>query len=331
MTHELDSNLQEEAERARYSLRSSFYYRAHDTWRKLTGAVDGEIPQVYWDDRRSYGISDLAWDRVLQIPEFPHRVFCHPAIIQSSGRLIAYYRCLALLPQKGLQTIATNTKDLENGKGSLRTERALIISEVINGLISMLIESDSGWTLQAARSAGLLNLGSQINGSWRNEIGAEGARRVKQLVVAFLTSAELVKSLMLSDGTETDGDGIRSFEDVRRVTTSIGHYLNFGSEPDIAIRSAQGLLVATIEIKYGLDQAGALERYGAAKKSFDAAVTENARVINVYLASAITPEVRRRISEDRVVSREFNLTRVLSDAEQRVQFQNYLQHLLTAP
>ncbi len=94
------------------------------------------------------------------------------------------------------------------------------------------------------------------------------------------------------------------------------------------MRNTRGNLIGTVEIKYGLDSAAALERYGAAQKSFEAAIRENARVSNVYLASCITPEVRRRISEDRVVNEDFNLTEVLNNEAKREEFLNYISRLL---
>jgi hypothetical protein len=97
----------------------------------------------------------------------------------------------------------------------------------------------------------------------------------------------------------------------------------------VSIRNTEGVLKSTIEVKYGLDPAGALERYGAAKKSFEQATKENRRVHNIYLASCITPEVRNRIKEDRLVNEDFNLTEVLGNAEKRSEFLRRVEHLTT--
>ena len=97
---------------------------------------------------------------------------------------------------------------------------------------------------------------------------------------------------------------------------------------DLAV-SLTYLSVMDIEIKYGLDPAGALERYGAAMKSFEAAVSENSRVVNVYLASSITPEVRRRIDDDRLVNQDFNLIELLANSEKRQEFIEYAKRLIT--
>lgn len=281
-----------------------------------------------WRNRAEWGISDSAWSRLLDENEKPENVFCNPSVIQASPRLITYYRCIALLPQKGLQRLATGTQRLEEGKGNLNAARAIAVSRAINSLVSLLIDSDNNWSLEGARSAALLNLGSQINGSWRNEIGTEGGHRVKQLVLALVLENELAASISMADGSQTPPKEIENEQLVRSVNLSNGFTIIFSSEPDIAVRDTAGRLTATVEVKYGLDPAGALERYGAAKKSFEAATHENMRVANVYLASCITPEVRRRIAEDRLVNQEFNLTEVLHTAPRRQEFLNYIRRLL---
>lgn len=320
-------DLQREAENTRYALRSSFYYRMHGTWSDLLKLLDS-VHVVDWAIRSEWGISDAAWTRVEEAGEAPHHVFCHPQAIETEPRLVAYYRCLALLPQKGLQRLAVGTQSLEVGRGRLSRARATTIAKAVNSLISLLIDSDPNWTLEGARTAALLNLGSQVNGSWRNEIGNEGSRRVKELVVAFVLQHGLAGRIFLDDGSQISPDEVADEQRVRSVQLTNNYTVSFGSEPDIAIRDSRGTLLGTVEVKYGLDPAGALERYGAAKKSFESATHENARVTNVYLASCITPEVRRRMAEDRLVNREFNLTEVLHNAGKRQEVLNYIRRLV---
>ena len=61
---------------------------------------------------------------------------------EAEPRLIAYYRCLALLPQKGLQRLAIATKNLQQGKGRLTVQRSIIVSSAVNNIVSLLIDSD---------------------------------------------------------------------------------------------------------------------------------------------------------------------------------------------
>jgi len=330
------SDLQREAEQASYALRSSFFYRVHSLWPNLLQMLSlaGGL-KINWKGRKGFGISEAAWQRIQTQGIAPVNVFCHPEVIRATPPLITYYRCLALLPQKGAQRLAYTTKQFEDGKRTNLVEKqATKLARVFNGLISLLIESDQKWSLEQNRIAALLNLGTQVNGSWRNEIGAEGSRKVKELLISHFVRAGLA-----SDATRTDGSRIQiaelagvpeapPIEVIRSFKTPAGYMLTFASEPDVSIRSADGVLVSTIEVKYGLDPAGALERYGAAKKSFEQAARENRRVHNIYLASCITPEVRNRISEDRLVNEDFNLTEVLGDAEKRTRFLRHIEHIV---
>jgi len=331
------SSLQQEAEQASYALRSSFFYRVHSLWPNLLRMLSlAEDLKVDWEGRTELGISDVAWQRIRAQGINPVNVFCHPEVIKATPPLIAYYRCLALLPQKGAQRLAYATKQFEEGKRTNVTEKqAAKLSQVFNGLVSLLIESDPKWSLEQNRVAALLNLGTQVNGSWRNEIGAEGSRRVKELLTSHLVQAGLITDASRTDGSKIEVAELAGAPEappidvIRSFRTSAGYTFTFGSEPDISIRNADGVLVSTIEVKYGLDPAGALERYGAAKKSFEQATRENPRVHNIYLASCITPEVRNRISEDRLVNADFNLTEVLGDAEKRTQFLKHIEHLIS--
>ncbi|MBE9216583.1 hypothetical protein IQ247_28660 [Plectonema cf. radiosum LEGE 06105] len=76
----------------------------------------------------------------------------------------------------------------------------------------------------------------------------------------------------------------------------------------------QGIKVGVIEIKGGTDPAGALERYGAAKKSFEEAFR-------------INPEVNTRIENDSTISTYFNLTEILT--EQKLQYKNFIQEVFS--
>jgi hypothetical protein len=327
--------LQSEAERARYSLRSSFFYRVHSLWPNLLQMLNSsQRLNIEWPDPHKLGISQKAWRQVKQQGISEVSAFCHPEVIKASPPLIAYYRCLALLPQKGLSRLAHSTKQLEDGvKSRITDSKAAKLAEVFNGLISLLIESDPKWSLEKSRIAALLNLGTQINGSWRNEIGAEGSRRVKELLVTYFAQAGLISDVVTTDGSQIKPQVILSeaealpTEKIRSFSTKKGYTFTFGSEPDVAIRDKSKALVSTLEVKYGLDPAGALERYGAAKKSFDAATRENPKVHNIYLASCLTPEVIHRINDDRLVNEDFNLVEVLGDAEEREKFLRRIEHL----
>jgi len=75
-----------------------------------------------------------------------------------------------------------------------------------------------------------------------------------------------------------------------------------------------------IEVKAGLDPAGAQERYGAAKKSFEKAFDENKSVQTIYLANAMTEAVRRSIARDRIVREHYDLDDILRSDRGRAKF-----------
>jgi len=85
-----------------------------------------------------------------------------------------------------------------------------------------------------------------------------------------------------------------------------------------------------IEVKGGADPAGALERYGAAKKSFEESRRDNNQVKTILVASCITSEVQTRILQDPTISIYFNLTEMLRDAAVANQFMQQIFSLLEA-
>jgi len=271
------------------------------------------------------GVSDRAAERVRELDIAPHKVFAHPDLLVSDPRLLEYYRNLALLPEKGLRRLAFGTKGLEAGRGRLSEQRARVVARVLNEMISAQIEADAEWTPDKAQIAALLNLGSLINGSWRNAIGEEGGRQIRALLASLLIDEGVVAKIVFPDGREVPPpvDAAEAVM-VRQLDIQDGSRITFSAEPDVSFRNRDGVLNGTIEVKYGSDPAGALERYGAARKSFEAAVQENARVQNLYIANALTAEVRRRINADRLVTEVFEFTRITLDKKERERFGRFV-------
>ena len=77
---------------------------------------------------------------------------------------------------------------------------------------------------------------------------------------------------------------------------------------------------ATVEIKGGIDPAGALERLGAANESASAALASNPRCKNFLIAGVITAEMQSRLEQERLFERYFGLVGLLSDASARAEF-----------
>jgi hypothetical protein len=316
-------------EASQYTLRAGFYYRAKSQWVDTRSLVEAAPTKGVRFSQR-VGASKRAMERLDDLGIPPQRVFAHPRVLVRDPRTIRYYRNLALLPQKGVQRLAFQVSGFEEGRGRLTQERAEILARAVNGIISTIIESDPEWTLEDAELAAILNMGSQINGSWRNAIGLEGSRQIRALLTSLLTEEDVVEAIQLANGTLVTPpvDVAEAASTVRTLKISDGSLITFAPEPDVSIRDGHGRLIGTIEVKYGSDPAGALERYGAARKSFAAAVSENARVQNVYIANAITEEVRRRIDEDRLVTEVFEFTRLSLDEVERERFLRFIKRRL---
>jgi len=326
-----DPSAQREADRLQYSLRSSFFYRRRNDLKRLFKEIDQIKPSKYeWENPGDLGISDFSWISVRRKGISPHRIFCHPDLIRHHPHLIAYYRSIAVLPQKAVQRVAFGVKALEEGRSrQLSKNRAEELSKALNVFICGLIDADSTFSVEGARIAAIMNFGSQINGSWRNEIGVEGTRRVKELLLKYLLDQKLASQVISKAGSSLPaGSPSYSIDDVREIVVKNKYKIVFGSEPDISIINPQSTLEAAFEVKAGIDPAGALERYGAAKKSFDNALRQNKAATTVYVASTITEGVRRAMADDRLVKKDFNLTNIFTSKDAKEEFLEYVRWLL---
>ena len=73
----------------------------------------------------------------------------------------------------------------------------------------------------------------------------------------------------------------------------------------------EGDIVGIIEIKAGLDPAGALERLGAMFKSFESTLSEYPEAVTILVASCITKEVDNRLNASMVVRQKYITTDIL--------------------
>jgi len=106
----------------------------------------------------------------------------------------------------------------------------------------------------------------------------------------------------------------------------------FSSDPDVELVNSDGTTLAVIEIKGGRDTAGALERYGAAKKSFEDAQSYNPNVVTVFLANCITKSVESKILEDKTFSKYYDLSTFLTNDDNKMNFFNFVfNKLLKCP
>lgn len=125
---------QKEAEELQYSLRSTFFYRRCKEFESLLREIRGIDSNKYnWNTSEDFGVSKTSLNYI-NSKSLPYcQVFCHPDLISKNPRLIAYYRLIAILPQKGIQRLAFGIKAFEEGtRRSLSKERAISLAKILN-------------------------------------------------------------------------------------------------------------------------------------------------------------------------------------------------------
>lgn len=321
------ANLLLEAARINYRLRSTFFLRRLEEYSTLTfsGQIAGLIPfanEYDWTKRAEWGIGDDAFDFISGSEMLVLQVFAHPKVLREHPNLIAYYRNLAVLSQKAVSQLARiNVKPYEAPRETGRQlveANAMTLARLFNEHITLIINS-SVHTFSSSEVSGLIlaSTGAQIDGSWRNSVGDEAEKVVQRLLVKEALERDILRALLpRSIGAapirfdpsmiEEQLTNIRRYKGFMLIN---GTSFLFSSDPDVSLINQTGNTVAVVEVKGGVDPAGALERYGAAKKSF--AETPNATTILV--ASCITPEVEQRIKQDPAISIYYNLMQILGD------------------
>jgi XcyI restriction endonuclease len=326
-----ETNLLTEAHRINYRLRSTFFYRKLKEYKTLSlrTKINALLPVTHlysWKNWAEWSIGEEAFTYINKHPELQLiQVFCHPRLIREHSSLLAYYRNIAALSQKAVKYLAAiDVKRIEldqENKYPLGEDKALALSRLFNEHISLIIDSSiESLTEEELYGILLASTGTQIDGSWRNAIGEEAEKVVQRLLIKEVKERNLLAAFIPRKGTGVEvynpsrlEEQLGNIEDYRGVMLANQTSILFSSEPDISLLNNQGRTVGVIEIKGGTDPAGALERYGAAKKSFEEAFRRNPKVKSILIASCITTEVHTRILNDPIISTYFNLTEVLSE------------------
>ena len=248
---------------------------------------------------KDFMIEESAWAYVTGARIRPQLVFCHPRMLIAHPVTSLYYRGMSGLSMKAAKEYFGAIEKLESGSptAKLSSEKALTMARTYNLFLSSIMVNSVRWTLENG------------DGMMRNKVGEIGEERVRRLVVEWLVSQDLVIAPPLK---------LESLPLTlpRRIELRGDVLMKFSSEPDISFEQG-GELKATVEVKGGIDPAGALERYGAAKKSFEHAVKQSSRCRNFYLGGVLTEELRRRINSDRLVERTYDVISLLTKAEVR--------------
>ncbi len=340
MTKEERKELLAEAHRINYRLRSTFFYR------KLNEYHTYEFPEIIrrlipiseeydWERYNKWGITKDAFERIEWSSLSFIQVFSHPRLLREHPVLVAYYRNVAALSQKSVSYLVGISPTRFEGESvkDMSETQALALSKLFNEHISLIIESAlEGFNNEHIKGLLFASTGAQIDGSWRNAIGDEAEKFVQKILIREAIDLSQLTAFLLRDFHS----GVEKFDQedssgqLGRVSEFRGFMLKnkksilFSSEPDVSLIDKDGSTIAVIEVKGGTDPAGALERYGAAKKSFEEAIRQNANVITVLAASCITSEVEARVKSDKTIREYFNLTEILTIEEEKQKFLDYI-------
>ncbi|WP_377512210.1 XcyI family restriction endonuclease [Octadecabacter sp. R77987] len=244
---------------------------------------------------------------------------CHPNVLLSNSRYLTYYRCISAFSQKGLKTLSgvTSVERLETGKSDCTTEQANKLARVINENLTAIY---SIALPEAEKLKGLMyaTAGTTIDGSWRNKIGSEGERIIRTLFLKELLSHGEIAKVTLKTGTDILGKDLNAkwldehTTELQSGMTTNGAVFRFRSEPDITLIAPDSKIVGGVEIKAGIDPAGALERLGAMMKSFENIRAESSEAETILVATCITEEVDQRLRGMKGV-RTFLMTDVIQN------------------
>ena len=290
-----------------------------------------------WSKCDRFGVSQPALRAVQEADIEPLLFFLHPRVLDEQPSLLLYYRCVALLSQKGLHALAgTSVAGIESGKAArVPRAKAKQIILAVNGALSLLAETVEPLERRYLDIFLYATAGAQVQGSWANAIGTQGEILIKEIVIGSLWD-EVTQIVWKNDSSDTPetitkDEALRRAGDVKVIRLAHGFHCLFASEPDMSFRSADGKPLLAIEVKAGTDPAGALERYGAAIKSFSNEKAINPRVKTVYVASCLTPEVRSRIDEENPFDYTYLVSELLRKKKSRQKLVGLmLRHLAAA-
>jgi len=325
-----------------YLLRSTFTYNRlrsegyFELFMKISKFARIEGAKLNWDSRSDWSVSEEAWN-ILQTNKIaPMLVFLHPKVLQLNPSFLKYYRSVALIPQKGLTSLTgvSNVDNIESGKvaaGKLKQKQVDKLVKTINETLSLVVTLASD--LNAKKIEGMMyaTAGVKLDGSWRTKIGDEGERVIRTIIFNELYAHNEISSIENKKDVLTEiakWDINRDIDDVKEIHLINGYSILFSPEPDVTMYDDSGAIVGTIEIKSGIDPAGALERLGAVFKSFENTLAEYPDAVTILVASCITKEVDKRLNASMLVSQRYLTTDITSSDAEKRKFVNRLRVIM---
>jgi hypothetical protein len=279
--------------------------------------------ELEWAPLSSLMIENEAWEYVVKEKSYdPKLVFCHPKVIKELPKSSLYYRGLTGLSIKAAKDYIGSVENIEKGnvRAKIDDKKALKMARIYNTFICSIIKGSTDWTLENGKRTIIATLGITLDGIMRNKVGAIAEERIRTLVFSWLQNKNLIK-------TYEESNTLDELPRICKLENNI--IMRFSSEPDISfsrLTDTSEELLAVIEIKGGIDPAGALERYGAATKSFQHSLKENQRCKNFFLSAVYTQELKNRIQEDRLVEKFYDIIDILEKPEIRNDFFRELFH-----
>jgi hypothetical protein len=314
-----DSNYIEDLRKTKSLLVATSLQKRQD--KKALDLITAFNEPLNWQPLENLMIDIQAWEYIRNKGYKPKDVFCHPEILLAHPITSLYYRGLCGLSIKATKSYVGTIEPLE--KGALRTrlkrDKALKMARTYNLFTCSIINNSTNWSLENGYRTIIATIGISLDGTMRNKVGDIAEERIRTLLVEWL-----IEHTLLVEPAALSSEQARQ-EIPRRCVLPRGLVMQFSSEPDIAF-TLDSELLATVEIKGGIDPAGALERYGAAKKSFQHAVNTGSRCKNFYLGAVFTHELTERINNDRLVEKTFNVIDILNKPEVREDFFKELFH-----
>lgn len=328
-----------------YLLKSTFFYSRlksngyFDLFMDVQKLSTIEGASLNWSQRDKWKISASAWDILAKSSIDPMLVFVHPKILQLNPSFLKYYRSVAMISQKGLKALTgvSNIERIEAGKvepGKLPQKSINSIVEIINETLSLVVSLATDLNSNEIQGMMYATAGTNIDGSWRNSIGAEGERVIRSIILKEVLAHKEVSSITdRQNKTTAIGDlqvnrVIDEIDVIKTVNLINGYSILFSSEPDISMFNDEGAIVGVIEIKAGLDPAGALERLGAMFKSFENTLAEYPDAVTILVASCITDEVEARLGASMSVRQKYVTAEITSSENNQRKFANRMRKIL---
>ena len=244
-------------------------------------------------------------------------VFAHPRLLMSAPITSLHYRGISGMSWKSVRMqTKVDAKRLESQTEPLQEsmfDNMHRLARLYNMMTSFVITDSVEWTLENGYRSVIATLGISLDGQMRNKYGQLAEARIKKVICDYLKDIGWL-SHDIQDASDAPSTIILGSDN--KITE-----VRFGSEPDIGFYDASGVPLVVIEIKGGLDPAGALERFGAVQKTAREARKDSPDCKVFLVASEITPQMKQRLETgEKIVENFFDLFDIIQDEEKREVF-----------